>query len=161
MGRRVLTMVLIMVMSLLIPLLASPMPVAAGSWGPWSCQWAVSGYPVSGGTLDGRGCAQWWQTTVGTENWWQAWGDTWAPAGSYAIQTYAAGYDSCSGGSFVYRMSASNTVYNTDYGTSGSPAFGSYDNACTNNHRYAVYYVGQRQATSSSSWEGTGAWVYF
>jgi len=45
--------------------------------------------------------------------------------------------------------------------TSGNPAFGEYDAFCTNNHRYAVYYVGQKKTTSSSSWEGSSAWGYW
>lgn len=150
-------------MSLVSALLVQPGSVYAGSWGQWWCQWAVIGWylPSDGGTLDGRGCAQWWQTSNPNENWWNVWGDTYVTY-SYAVNTYAAGYDTCAGGPYVYRMAGSATVYNTGYGTSGNPAFGYYDQYCTSGHGYAVRYIGQRKATSSSPWEGPGArWVYW
>lgn len=127
---------------------------AASSWGPWVCGWAISGYPVSGGTMSGRGCAQWW---TGSEPWWGVWGDTYVPY-SHTIRTYVQGDDRCGGGSWAAQMSKTEEVYNTDYGTSGDT--GSYLTTCTTGHYYRTYNSSSRKRYSWSSWESSNGYVY-
>ena len=146
--------------SLIAALLGSFTPAAAdGSWTPFSCENTVTNYPVNGGTLTGRGCAAWW---TGSELKWEVWGDTSVPQ-SYAISTYVSGSDSCDGVNWQFDMSASNTVYNAAYGTSGNVPTAPYQN-CTapgQLHHYQVYGSHSRQAGSGDPWEGSSGWVYF
>lgn len=158
MHKRVVITVLLAVTVLVAPIMGSSVGVKAAShlWGPWSCAYAVSGYPVTGGSLSGRGCASWWN---GAELRWQVWADTYVPY-SYAIQTYVSGQDRCSGGSWIFQMSASDTVYYDDYGTSTTAA-GAYLSTCTSGHYYRTYYAGSRKATSSTSWQSASSYVYW
>ncbi len=134
-------------------------PIAEAAWTPWSCQWAVLNYPVTGGYLNGRGCARWWD---GAELQWLIWADTYVPT-SATITTYVYGYDSCNGGaSWTYRMSTWHIDYNAGYGTSGNPVQGSYANCAPgSNHKYRTDSGHFRQATSGSSSEGTWGMVIF
>ncbi len=124
-------------------------------WTPWSCYWSVSGYPVTGGTMSGRGCATWRDDNVLQ---WEVWADTCVPS-SYHIQTAVTGEDRCSGGQWVYEMFSVGDVYNTTYGTS-NPAAGSYLD-CYGGHSYWNANPHFRQQYSSSNWEGTGANSYW
>ncbi len=124
-------------------------------WGPWSCQWTFSGYPVSGGTLSARGCASWW---IGSGFYWEVWSDTYVPT-SYAIQTYVEGSDRCGSSSWKVQMTGIRTVYNTNYGTS-PVAVGAYQN-CTSGHDYRVYSCNWRKRYSTSYWEGPCGAVYY
>lgn len=126
------------------------------AWTSWSCQWAVSGHPVSGGTLSGRGCASWW---TGSGLWWQVWADTYVPY-SNTIYTYVAGYDRCGSNSFRLQMWGNQTVYNTTYGTSGGGYVGPYQD-CTGGHDYRGNTSHWRKRYSGSGWEGKTGVVYW
>ncbi len=127
---------------------------AEAAWTAWHCPWHVQNYPVTGGTLHGRGCDSLWD---GAALDWRVWADTYAPAGSYSIYTYVAGLDTCGGinGSYSLRMQTDHYDYSTGYGTSGV-AEGSYaDCGEWGEHHYRVVTSHGVKATSGSSQQGT------
>ncbi len=126
-------------------------PLAEAAWTPSQCQWTVVNKPVTGGTLNGRGCLSWWD---GAELLWRIWGDTYAPF-SYDISTLVNGYDTCDGGAhWVFQMTSNyHDDFNASHGTSGGWKSGPYQN-CTSSHTYRVEGSHFRKKTSSSGWEG-------
>ncbi len=148
----------VLVVLILFVLFFALVSIAAAAWTPWSCKWTVVSYPVTGGTLSGRGCVQWWD---GAELLWKVWGDTYTPQ-SYVISTRVDGYDTCDGGAhWVYQMSTGYyNNYNTTYGTTGSGKQGAYQN-CMSGHIYRADGSHFRKQTSSSGWEGRWGTVYW
>lgn len=136
--------------------LGVPRPAEA-QWSGWSCKWTVSNYSVSGGTLNGRGCANWW---TGPELRWAVWADTYVPT-SYQIYTYAEGADRCGSDPFKIQMREGRTQgTNITYGTSGDSEVGPYQD-CRAGHDYRVCGSHWRKRYSGSSWEGKFACVFF
>lgn len=134
-------------------------PTVEAAWTPWNCKWTVVNKPVTGGTLNGRGCASWWD---GANLLWKVWGDTYAPQ-SYVISTLVDGYDTCDGGAhWVKQMSTGYyNSFNTTYGTTGGGAQGPYQD-CTSGHTYrADGSHFRKQLNDASPWEGSWGTVFW
>lgn len=125
------------------------------SWSAWSCQYTISGYPVTGGTLSARGCASWWQ---GSPLQWAVWSDTYVPY-SYSILSYAEGSDRCGASSWTTQMADYGFWFNSTYGNSPAPV-GPFQN-CGGSHDYKVYTCNWRKQYSSSPSQGTCGAVYY
>lgn len=158
MPKRIIAVVGIAILSATAALAVPPTPAAANSWSGWFCQWGFTGHPVTGGTLDGRGCANWW---TGSALNWLVWADTYAPQ-SYSIYTSAQGFDRCGLNSYIEQGSTRNTVYNTNYGTSNTSAVLNYQDCQSTGHTYRVRDYSVRQPYSpSDGWEGRDGNVYW
>ncbi len=151
---QLLTAAFLIFVAVILPLdSVHPRSSALAAWGAWSCQWALSWYPVSNGYIHGRGCITLEESgplLMGV------FGDTYAPT-EYAVYTYVSGWDSCDGGvNWVGPlMSTQNTDYNTNYGTSGV-ATGYYrDCQPFQDHRYGVLTSHMIKVNSNSNFEGT------
>jgi hypothetical protein len=154
MFRRTLRTLLIYIVLMVSPL--SALPVALASIDSWECQWTVNSFPVTGGTISGRGC----RDVHSYNQFWDVWADTYAPW-STKIQTHVWGYDKCTGDAdYVLRAYTSNEDLNTTYGTSGSKD-GPFV-TCDLGHTYKVtgYHIRWRD-TGSPGWEGTVGNVYW
>jgi hypothetical protein len=142
--------ILMLLSFLLIPV---PQSMAASykllkplAWTPWNCQ-NVPNQPVPGGTLTGRGCAQW---TDDSSFLWAVGGDTRGPY-AYQIITYATGYDRCyPSDPWTERMSTNATYYNTTYGTALRSTGYYFDCGQGASHSYQNFSEHYWQHTSSS-----------
>lgn len=156
MVRRAVRMTIVLVVILVVIISARVPAAEAQTWSSWSCKATVSNYPVSGGSISGRGCASLW---TGSQLLWQVWADTYTPY-SVSIYTYVAGLDQCGMGGWVLQMRKDNYDSNATYGTTGGSVQGSYQN-CTNGHTYRVNASHYRQATAGSAWEGSNGDAYY
>lgn len=141
--------------ALAILVVAVPMQVASAAWTSWDWKYSVSGYPVTGGSMYGSTGVSWWD---GSELLWQIQGVVSVPT-SLNVYVNIEGWDKCSNTSWTSHMQADKSAYNTT-GATTSPTTGYYSN-CASGHQYRVFWNGQRQQYSGSTWEGTWTYVYF
>lgn len=140
-----------------------PDTARADGFGGWSCPYTIQAYPISNGTLSARGCSSTYECAC-TTLLWQVWSDTYPSYSVWEIYTYVAGSDSCNGGqSYTFQMSTSHNDYSSNYGTSGSPAQGAYQN-CLQGQSHVLRaqtsnYV--LPASVSTQWQGTVGYAYF
>ena len=151
MAKRMILTTLLVVSSLAVAVLISPRSANADGWMGWECKASLAGYPVSGGTMNGRVCANFWD---GSAALWAVLAQTSTPF-SYSIFTWAGSYESCDNGSswFPGIPASSNTVYSATYGDSGSDQ-GAYTTCGSGLHAYKVGGVHNRKATSGAPVEG-------
>jgi hypothetical protein len=121
----------------------------ASSWTNWSCSWNVVNYSVPGGSVSGEGCLRFW---TGAQLLWQVKGETTGPH-SYQIWTAGHGYDRCGSDPWTHQMTATNSDWSTDSGSSGN-AQGAYLD-CTSGHDYLVSSCHYSQLYSYLDMEGT------
>lgn len=139
-----LAMILVSACLILLFSFAAPMVEASD----WQCQWTVVDGAVTGGTISGRGCR-----LVNFANW-EVWADTYLSAPpSPQIYTRVIGYDLCAGFGWVQEMFTDHNDFNTTYGTSGNPAYGSFQD-CQTGHYYRVEGWHEKWEPSTNRWEG-------
>lgn len=130
----------------------TPLLLAFAAWTSWNWNWTVEAYPVTGGVLWGEAADSFW---TGSELLWQIEGATFAPT-SYDIYTYVDGEDRCySTDPWTVEMSIDHSDYNTTEGQTSAVSGPYIDCSPSANHVYRVFGSHWRQATSSSSFEGS------
>lgn len=132
--------------------LVLPIQITSAAWTSWSWYTGASGYPVSGGVMKGGSGVSWWDTTPLQ---WRIYGTVTVPT-SLNVYVNVIGYDKCANTSWTTRMQVGQSASNTT-GAATNIVVGDYAN-CQSGHQYRVFWNGQRQRYSGSTWEGT--WTY-
>ena len=132
--------------------LVLPIQITSAAWTSWSWYTGASGYPVSGGVMNGGSGVSWWDTTPLQ---WRIYGTVAVPT-SLNVYVNVIGYDKCANTSWTTRMQVGQSASNTT-GAATNIVVGDYAN-CQSGHQYRVFWNGQRQRYSGSTWEGT--WTY-
>lgn len=112
--------------------------------------------------MTARGCQQVYQSVTVAA--FEVWSDSYPGLYMYQLYTFVEGLDTCNGGaSWAVDMSTQHyDGIEVNYGTSGAPVLGSYNNCFQGgSHVYRVMTSNYAKWSSASQWEGSSGFVNF